>query len=139
MPVKIKVRADGLKELAEALRGIENIPPETIKAMAEAGAKPLEEATVFTAGTMLTGPYYEGDVAASVKAKKASASGVVNIKFEGSSHGNRNAEIAFVNFYGTKRAQPARPFITAAEEMSGQESADKVKEVIDKFLKSKGL
>lgn len=63
----------------------------------------------------------------------------MSIKFEGSSHGNRNAEIAFVNFYGTKRAQPARPFITAAEEISAEESAIKVQEVLDKFLKSKGL
>ena len=100
-----------------------------------------EKAMIFNAGTMLQGPYYEGAVAASVKAGKprVSKSGAtVIIKFEGTQHGNRLGEIAFINEYG-KKSQPARPFIKKATKEAQDPGADKARVILDRFLSSKGL
>lgn len=50
----------------------------------------------------------------------------------------RNAEIAFVNEYGTRR-QKARPFIKSGNEMSAEAATQAAMEVYDRFLQSKDL
>lgn len=50
----------------------------------------------------------------------------------------RNAEIAFINEYGTKR-QSARPFVRDANEASAEATTQAGFEVYDKWLKSKNL
>jgi hypothetical protein len=62
----------------------------------------------------------------------------VDIEFKGESHGNRNAEIAFVNEYG-KKSQPARPFIKTANTISDEPSKKAGFSVYDDWLKSKGV
>ena len=50
----------------------------------------------------------------------------------------RNAEIAFLNEYGT-RHQKARPFIQKGNEMSAKAATTAAMEVYDRFLQSKDL
>lgn len=131
----------GLEGLQRALRDLENIPLEVQKDMVDAMADVVVDAQVFTAGTMLQGPYYKGAVARSVfksKPRMRKSGPYVTISFKGMQHGNRLAEIAFVNEYG-KKGQNARPFVKKANEISAKASDDAALEVYDKWLKSKGL
>ncbi len=50
----------------------------------------------------------------------------------------RNAAIAFINEYGTRK-QPARPFVRTANEKAAGPAAEVQAGIYDKFLKSKGL
>ena len=137
----IEMSVDGLEGLMADMRRAKEIPPGVLKDMVQAQADVTEKAMVYNAGTMLQGPYYEGAVAASVKAGKprVSKSGAsVTIKFEGTQHGNRLAEIAFINEYG-KKSQPARPFIKKATREAQDPGADKARVILDRFLSSKGL
>ncbi len=137
----IDLSVSGLDGLMADIRKAENIPPDVLKNMVTKQADVAEKAIVFNAATMLTGPYYEGAVAASVKAGKARVSGsgaTVVIKFQGTQHGNRLGEIAFVNEYGKKR-QPARPFIKKATKEAQDPGADEARKVLDSFLSSRGL
>ena len=60
----------GLDELIRDIMAAGDVPDEVQKNMVRAKAKIVEEAEVYTAGTMLVGPYYKGGVARSVTAKK---------------------------------------------------------------------
>jgi len=131
----------GLEGLQRALKDLENIPINVQKDMLDAQADVVVEAQVYTAGTMLTGPYYEGAVARSVtksKPRQRKSGPYIDITFKGLQHGTRLAEIAFINEYG-KKSQPARPFIKKANEMSAKASEDAAMRVYDKWLNSKGL
>lgn len=131
----------GAAELIRDLRAAGDVPPDILKEMVERQAKPTEEALVYTGGSMLVGPYFQGDVAASVKAGKARVSGSgaqVKIEFKGTAHGNRVAEIAFINEYG-KKSQPARPFISKAIKDSEVAGAEAARTVLDDFLAFKNL
>lgn len=131
----------GAAELMRDLRAAGDVPPDILKEMVERQAKPTEEALVYTGGSMLVGPYFQGDVAASVKAGKARVSGSgaqVKIEFKGTAHGNRVAEIAFINEYG-KKSQPARPFISKAIKDSEVAGAEAARTVLDAFLAFKNL
>lgn len=131
----------GLDSLKKALKDIENIPDDVQKEMLTAQAEIIEDAQVYTAGTMLQGPYYKGGVARSVfksKPRKKKSGYCIDIGFKGEQHGNRLAEIAFVNEFG-KKGQPARPFIKTANELSAEPSAKAAMYVYDKWLKKKGL
>lgn len=131
----------GAKELMRDIREAGDVPPDILKEMVERQAKPTEEALVYTGGSMLVGPYFQGDVAASVKAGKARVSGSgaqVKIEFKGTAHGNRVAEIAFINEYG-KKSQPARPFISKAIKDSEVAGAEAARTVLDAYLAFKNL
>ena len=131
----------GAAELMRNLRAAGDVPPDILKEMVERQAKPTEEALVYTGGSMLVGPYFQGDVAASVKAGKARVSGSgaqVKIEFKGTAHGNRVAEIAFINEYG-KKSQPARPFISKAIKDSEVAGAEAARTVFDAYLAFKNL
>lgn len=131
----------GLEGLMADISRAGTIPPDVLKEMVTKQADVAEKAIVFNAGTMLTGPYYEGAVAASVKAGKARVSGsgaTVVIKFQGTQHGNRLGEIAFVNEYG-KKGQPARPFIKKATKEAQDPGADEARKILDSYLSGRGL
>lgn len=131
----------GAKELMRDIREAGDIPADVLAEMVERQAKPIEEALVYNAGTMLVGPYYEGDVAASVKAAKARVSksgATVKIEFKGTAHGNRLGEIAFINEYG-KKSQPARPFISKSIKDGDEAGAEAAKTVLDAYLAFKNL
>lgn len=131
----------GVDALAKVLKDIANIPQDVQGRMVDAMADVFRDAQVYTAGTMLQGPYYRGDVASSVtksKIRKRKSGPYVDIEFKGESHGNRNAEIAFINEYGKKK-QPARPFIKTANELSDKPSQEAGLAVYDAWLKSKGV
>jgi hypothetical protein len=131
----------GVDALARVLNDIANIPDDVQGRIVDAMADVVEEAQVYTAGTMLQGPYYQGDVAGSVKKsriKKRKSGPYVDIEFKGMAHGNRLAEIAFINEYG-KKSQPARPFIKTANTISDEPSKKAGFAVYDDWLKSKGV
>lgn len=137
----ISITTVGIDPLVKVLNDIANIPQDVQGEIVDAMADVVKDAQVFTAGTMLQGPYYKGDVAASItksKIKKRKSGPYVDIEFKGESHGNRNAEIAFINEYGKKK-QPARPFIKTANELSDKPSQEAGLAVYDNWLKSKGV
>ena len=135
------VQVDGLQGLRNAMRKAGELPADVRKQMADAQAEVVEKALVYYAGTMLQGPYYRGGVARSVTRRKARATrdgATANIIFKGTQHGNRLAEIAFVNEFG-KKSQKARPFIRTANDKSADPAADAAHEVLDKYLNEQGL
>jgi hypothetical protein len=137
----ISITTVGVDALAKVLKGIAKIPETVQRDMVDAMADVVKDAQVYTAGTMLQGPYYKGDVAASItksKVKKRKSGPYVDIEFKGESHGNRNAEIAFINEYGKKK-QLARPFIKTANTLSDEPSRKAGFDVYDNWLKSKGV
>ena len=130
-----------LQKLMNDMKAAGDLPDNVQKEMVDAQAKVADEAIVYTAGTMLQGPYFEGEVARSVKRGRPRVTkkgATVIIKFEGMQHGNRLGEIAFINEYG-KKSQPARPFIATALKESRVPGIEKAQEVLDDFLKSKKL
>ena len=131
----------GLEALKQALENIESITDDVQKDMLNAQADVVVDAQVYTAGTMLQGPYYKGGVARSVfksKPRKKKSGLYIDIGFRGTQHGNRLAEIAFVNEYG-KKGQPARAFIKHANEISAEASATAGYDVYDRWLNKNGL
>lgn len=92
-----------------------------------------------TAQSMLQGPYNQGAVAAAVTKKKAVIGPTMasqQITFEGTQHGTRIAEIAFINEYG-KTNQPARPFILTANEQVGDTATAAGAAIFQKFMEGK--
>ena len=137
----LDVYVEGMESLRVAINTAKDIPPDVMKAMVQAMGKVTEEAVVYNAATMLQGPYYEGDVARSVKAQSPRATkngATVIIKFVGEAHGNRMGEIAFINEYG-KKSQPARPFIKKSIKEAEDPGADEAHKILDEWLKTKNL
>lgn len=140
--MNFEMTAIGLASYQNALKKINEIPQEVLLEMVDSKAEIIEDATVYTAGTDLQGPYYEGAVAASVKRsrprKNKRKGPYADIKFTGYQHGNRLGEIAFVNEYG-KKNQPARPFIRRALEDSKEASTAAAAKVLFDWQKKQGL
>lgn len=131
----------GIDRLYKDLSQVAKIPQKVQEDMVDAMADVVVDAQVYTAATMLQGPYYQGDVASSIKKKKLrrTKSGPgVDVVFKGMAHGSRVAEIAFINEYG-KKSQPARPFIKTANTISDEPSKKAGFAVYDDWLKSKGV
>ena len=127
-----KIELTGLGETLISMERIANIPDDVMKRMLDAQADIVVDAQKKTASTMLRGPYYKGGVAGGVskgryKRKKDGAEHYV--VFKGTQHGNRIAEIAFVNEYG-KKGQPARPFIKTANEQSEPAATDAASKIL---------
>ncbi|MGI6239979.1 MAG: hypothetical protein ACOYI5_10185 [Christensenellales bacterium] len=138
--MNFEVTTVGVESLQRALKNIEEVPYEVQSDMVEEMAKVVEDAQVYTAGTMLQGPYYEGEVARSVyrsKPRKRKSGPYVTIGFRGMQHGNRLTEIAFVNEFG-KKSQSARPFIKTANELSKAASDAAGLRVYNEWLKKSG-
>lgn len=141
----------GLEMLRRDIERAGEIPYDVQKEMVEVQAKITEEALVYTAADMLRNGghdakgnkvnYSTGDLAGSIKRerpKKRKSGPVSFIRFEGMQHGNRNAEVAFVNEYGKKK-QPARPFIKTAMRQSNDPAANAARKVLDEYLRKKNL
>lgn len=141
MATQFAVTTVGVDALANVLKEIANIPQQVQGEIVDAMADVIKDAQVYTAGTMLQGPYNEGGVASSItksRIKKRKSGPYVDIEFKGEQHGNRLAEIAFVNEYG-KKSQPARPFIKTANKLSDEPSKKAGRDKYDAWLKSKGV
>ncbi len=114
------------------------MPDDVIWRMLDAMADILVKALRTSARAMLKGKHNRGAVAGSIKkGKPVRKKGVwiQMIRFTGKQHGNRIAEIAFVNEYG-KRTQPARPFIKTACEQCEQEAVDAAAEILFDWIDS---
>lgn len=151
--------ASGLSRLRKDIEAAGNLPDSVLKEMVTAQAKVTEEALVYYAAQMLKGGgkrtfkrkgrtffmtgvnYSTGDTVRSITRKKPHMyrnGPQVRIQFEGEQHGNRNAEVAFVNEYG-KKSQPARPFIKTAIRESLTPAAEAAREILNEHIKSKNL
>lgn len=124
-----------------------NLPDSVIEEMLEAEGAIIRNAQSDSAKSMLQGPYYKGGVAEAAtlgKIKRTANGKKVYVTFEGTQHGTRIAEIAFINEFGKgepgkKNYQPARPFIWTANESHADEAVDAAAKIYDNYLKSKGL
>ncbi len=133
----------GLDELMLSMEEIAQIPDEVQDAMLNA------QADVVTAAQKAKARAYgvqdTGLVISSIKKgkpKRKKGVRVIYITPSGTRRRGkqtvRNAEIAFINEYGTKR-QRARPFIRDANEACAEATTQAGFEVYDKWLKSKNL
>ena len=132
---------DGLAMLSLSFDQMAALPDDVLKDMAKAGGEVAAKAQSQKAKQMLQGPYYSGAVAGATRVTKVSRTNdgaQAYVTFEGSSHGNTIAEIAFVNEYGKKR-QPARPFIQTANEEAADDILNAQAEVYNDWLNSENL
>lgn len=140
--MNLRLDAIAIQKLQRDIVNAGEIPTKTLKKMVSKQGKVVKKAVVNNARSMLQGPYYKGDVARSVRQKRAGVSkkrgAYCYIKFDGKSHGNRNGEIAFVNEYGTKK-QMARPFIREAQRDSADEATKAAGEVFYEHMRQRRL
>ena len=117
------------------------MPGEIVEKMLIAEGDIIKEAQAFTAAKMLQGPYYKGGVAAGVKrgkVKRSQGGKALYVTFEGTQHGNRLAEIAFINEFG-KKSQPPRQFIRTANEENAETAVDAAAKIYDEYLTHLGF
>lgn len=132
---------NGLDEYVFSMEELSKIPDSVIDEMLNAEADVIKDGQEQTAKSMLQGPYYKGGIVAGIrtgKPKRTNSGKAMYVTFNGTQHGNRVAEIAFINEFG-KKNQPARPFISEANEKNASAAVDAAAKVYDKFLESKGL
>lgn len=129
----------GITEITEKMRNGMKIPESVLDSMLDAQAEVVIKAQKRTARTMLKGPYSTGGTEKSIgPGKKTGLSDgkKMTVEFKGSrKRGNtttRNAEIAFINEYG-KKNQPARPFITKANEQCAAEAEAAAEKIFNKW------
>ena len=142
-----RVEFSGIDELSLSLKEVAELPDEVIDAMLDARADVIVEAQRESAKRMLVGPYAKGDTARSIKKGKPKLRDGHRIlyvtptgsrKHSDGAKPTRNAEIAFVNEYGT-RDIPARSFIRTANETCADAAVAAEFEVYSRFLEEKGL
>ena len=139
--MEFEMQVSGMKGLMIAIEKAGEIPENVQKEMVDAKATVTADSLRYFAAKMLTGPYNEYGVARSVTQKKPKmrkSGAYEEIIFKGTQHGNRLAEIAFVNNFGTK-SQKARPFIKEAIEDARDPGSTAAKKVLDEYLSSIGL
>ncbi len=130
-----------LDQYAFSMKELADIPDSVIEEMLLSEGEVIRKGQEEYAKSMLQGPYYAGGVAGGAKVGKVKQSEdgkAVYVTFNGKQHGNRVAEIAFINEFG-KKNQPARPFIQVANEKNAGEAVEAAARVYDKYLKEKGL
>lgn len=128
----------GLPELEKQFAMLATVPYEVIWEMLDAEADVVVDAQRTEAETMLRGKYNKGAIKRSIKKGKLKlVKGIWTqyINYSGKQHGNRLAEIVFVNEYG-KKNQPARPFIRTANEKCADSAVDAGAEVLFKWIDS---
>ena len=131
----------GLDEIEKDFANVARLPVAVMDEMLSAQADVIVPAQEEKARTMLQGPYNRGVVATSIKRKRptpAPDGRKMFLTFDGTQHGNRVAEIAFVNEYGTS-SQAARPFIKTALDEKGDVAVEAAAAVHDKWLTKNGL
>lgn len=140
-----KVEIDGLGELSLALKDLAELPDAVIDEMLNAQADIAATAQREEAEKMIVGPYVTGTTALSIrkgKVKIKNGQRVIYVSPTGTRKRGkktiRNAEIAFLNEYGTKTIH-ARPFIRTANERTAPDQEKAALKIYDDYLKSKGL
>lgn len=132
---------DDLDKYAFDFGELADIPDSVIEEMLLAEGEVIRKGQAEKARTMLQGPYYDGGVAGGAslgEVKKTEDGKRVYVTFNGKQHGNRVAEIAFINEFG-KKNQPARPFIQVANEENAGKAVIAAEKVYDEYLKEKGF
>lgn len=125
------------------LQDFEEIPDSVLDEMLVEGAEVVAEEQKKTAQSMLGGRGYgTGLTASSVKVKKPKrrkGGREISITFNGTRpngrKSKRNAEVAFINEYGTSR-QPAQQFIRIANETAADEALGRQEAIYDDWLNS---
>ena len=136
-----KVTVEGLSEIGMSFEQLAEMPESVIDNMLKAQADIFAKQIRANAISMLMGPYWEGAVSASVTIKaprNIKGQRTVDITFEGTQHGNKLTEIAFVNEYG-KSGQAARPFVRSAIETKKEAANEEAAAVLYSYEKSIGL
>ena len=136
-----KLEFGELDELLLSMEEIAAIPDAVLAEMLNAAGDVVVREQRNTAASMLQGPYNRGAVAAAVRKKKPRRKkdgASLEITFDGTQHGTRLAEIAFINEFG-KKGQAARPFVRTANERCAGEATEAQARVYDAWLKGKGL
>lgn len=126
---------DGLETMFENVR---EIPYWVLEEMLDKQADVVVAAQRRTADSMLEGPFNKRAVRAAIKKGKTKRrkDGLVKyVTFNGSQHGSRLAEIAFINEYG-KKGQSARPFVKVANEGAAGESQIAAEKVFDDWIET---
>jgi len=132
----LKTRDVAVNEAQAKIQKLKQLMSET--EMMEAQADVVMEAQKRTASTMLQGPYYRGGVVSGIakgRFKRTGDGAEHHIVFKGTQHGNRIAEIAFINEYG-KKNQPARPFIKTANEQAAGEATEAAAKILHNWQES---
>jgi len=152
----------GLTELIPNMEALAAIPDSVIDAMLNAKADVIEPAQHKSAASM--GVYKTGVTKGSIKrtkSKRENDGRSLEVYPQGTnSKGRRNAEVAFMNEYGTKGMRglkkkryvaalgkevsrlgrmPARPFIDAANKSAGGAATEAAAKVLDKYISSLNL
>lgn len=131
----------GLDQFAFDFAELASIPDDVIKDVLEAEGEVIKRGQAHTASSMLRGPYYAGGIVSGIKLGKVHRNpggASVYVTFNGTQHGTRIAEIAFINEFG-KDSQPARPFIRTANEQYADEAVEAATKVYDQYLTRKGF
>lgn len=127
---------DYLERVTEALM---TLPDSVLNEMLEAGADILVKAQTDMARSMLVGEFTTGTTASSITSGKKKKSGLgmsIEVYPQGTgANGRPSTEIAFINNYG-KKGQPARPFITDANNQSQDKATEAAADVFFKYLDS---
>lgn len=138
-----QLSCSGLEEFALSMEEVAAIPEEIVEEMISAQADVV--VTAQKAKAVAYGVRDTGFTEKSIKKGKPKVKNGVKCLYvtpagtrkRGKGRA-RNAEIAFVNEYGTKR-QAARPFIRDANEESAEETTQAGFKIYDQWLKSKNL
>ena len=128
----------GLPELEKQFAMLSTIPADVIWKMLDAEADVVVAAQRSTAASMLAGKFNKGAVQRAIKKGKIKlVKGVYTqyINYTGRQHGNRIAEIAFVDEYG-KKGQAGRPFIRTANEQCADQAVDAGAKVLYDWIDS---
>ena len=135
-----KLTTSGLDGLSLSLEEISRIPESVIDEALDASADIIVSAQ--KAKGRAYSVYRTGVTLSSIKKgkkKKTKDGKAIYISPVGTNaKGVRNAEVAFVNEYGTKRQAP-RPFIRDANESAANAAVDAQERVIDRWLKKWNL
>ena len=126
----------GMDYMDAWLEHVSEVPRDVKADMLNAMADKVVQSQKEEARALLTGPFNQGAVAASITKNKPLVDGTmpqIKVTFEGEQHGNRLGEIAFVNEYG-KVNQPARPFIMIANAKSETEVVAEAAKIFLKFM-----
>ena len=133
-----RFNVQGMDGLETMFNNIREIPYWVLEEMLDKQADVVVAAQKRTADAMLEGPYNKQAVRAAIKKGKTKRrkDGLVKyVTFNGSQHGSRLAEIAFINEYG-KKGQSARPFVKVANEGAAGKSQIAAEKVFDDWIET---
>lgn len=133
-----RFNVQGMDGLETMFNNIREIPYWVLEEMLDKQADVVVAAQKRAADAMLEGPYNKRAVRAAIKKGKTKRrkDGLVKyVTFNGSQHGSRLTEIAFINEYG-KKGQSARPFVKVANEGAAGESQIAAEKVFDDWIET---